>query len=442
MLEILKQRVLSHIGWPLLILLIGTPLVLWVMAAPLSERFGTQYMVLSSIGRITGIIAMVLFCLNIILTVRFKFVESIFGGLNKMYYAHHVIGGISLIVLLAHPLLLALREMASSKRDAALQLIPFANDIMTTIGILSLWLFIALMALTFYVKLPYKTWLLTHKYMGVVLVGISVHILLGSNDIRSSTALMYYSIAMLSAAIIAFVARTLLPRFTARRYTYRIATAQQIGPRMAEFTLQPMGKHLKPEAGQFIFMAIGGGGISSEWHPFTIANHNPDGSFTVIVKALGEYTSAVVQVAAELISSTVGVEGAYGRFNFESFIRKRQIWIGGGIGITPFLSMAQQLPPGYTVDLFYCVHDSSELVEWQSLVNSVQNKNGQLRLIPYVSDIYGRITAKNIQQYSGDITQADILLCGPADMMHTLCDQFISLGVKRKQLHTEEFAMS
>lgn len=412
------------------------------MASPLSERFGTQYMTLSSIGRVTGIIAMVLFSLNIILTVRLKWVESIFGGLNKMYYAHHVIGGVSLIVLLAHPLVLSLRAMAESKRDAALQLMPFVSDAMTTIGILSLWLFIALMVLTFYVKLPYKTWLLTHKYMGLVLVGISVHILLGSNDIRSSTALMFYSIAILSAAIIAFVARTLLPRFTARRYTYQLSAARQVGPRMVELTLQPIGKHLKPEAGQFIFMAIGGGGISSEWHPFTIANYNLDGSFTVIVKALGEYTTAVVQVAADLVGSTIGVEGAYGRFNFQSFIRKRQVWIGGGIGITPFLSMAQQLPPDYQVDLYYCVHTASELVEWDVLANAVQSSNGRLRLMPFASDTYGQITAAHISQYSGDLSQADILLCGPSGMMHGLCDQFIATGIKRRQLHTEEFEIS
>lgn len=408
----------------------------------MSERFGTQYMTLSSIGRVTGIIAMVLFCLNIILTVRLKWVESIFGGLNKMYYAHHVIGGVSLIVLLAHPLVLALRAMAKSKRDAALQLIPFASDTMTTIGILSLWLFIALMILTFYIKLPYKTWLLTHKYMGLVLVGIAIHILLGSNDIRSSTALMYYSIAILSAAIIAFVARTLLPRFTARRYTYQLAAAKQVGPRMVELTLQPIGKHLRPQAGQFIFMAIGGGGISSEWHPFTIASYNPDGSFTVIVKALGEYTTAIVQVAADLVGTTVGVEGAYGRFNFESFIRKRQVWIGGGIGITPFLSMAQQLPSDYQIDLYYCVHTASELVEWEALANAVQLSNGRLRLIPFASDTYGQITAAHISQYSSDLSQADILLCGPTSMMHGLCDQFIAMGIKRSQLHTEEFVMS
>jgi len=440
--SILKARILARLGWPLLVTLIGLPLLFWILAEPLGDRFSTTYLTFSSLGRIAGISAMVLFCLNVILTVRLKWVEDIFGGLNKMYYAHHVIGGISLIVLLAHPLLLALRALTVSKRDAALQLIPFANNLMTTIGILSLWLFIALMILTLYIKLPYKTWLLTHKFLGVVLIGIAVHVLLGSNDIRSSVPLKFYSIAILGAAIISFVARTILPNITARRYDYQLNSSTPLAPNIVELNLQPLGKRLRPKAGQFVFMAFGGGGFTHEWHPFTIADYLPDGSFTVIVKALGEYTSALIQVAPNLVGYTVGVEGTYGRFTFESFIRKRQVWIGGGIGITPFLSMAQQIPAGYQVDLYYCTHSNSEIVEWSALVESVERNDGRLRLIPFVSEKNGQVTADRITQISGDVSQADILICGPTPMMHGLCDQFVKSGLKRNQLHTEEFAMS
>lgn len=438
----MKARILARIGWPLLVTLIGLPLLFWTLAEPLGDRFSTTYLTLSSLGRIAGIAAMVLFCFNVILTVRLKWVEDIFGGLNKMYYVHHLIGGVSLIVILAHPLLLALRAMTVSRRDAALQLLPFANDLMTTVGILSLWLFIALMIVTLYIKLPYKTWLLTHKFLGVVLIGVAVHVLLGSNDIRASLPLKYYSITLLGTAVIAFVARTILPNITARRYNYQLASATPLAQNIVELTLRPRGKTLKPQAGQFVFMAFGGGGFTHEWHPFTIARYLPDGSFTVIVKALGEYTSALIQVAPNLVGYDVGVEGTYGRFTFESFIRKRQVWIGGGIGITPFLSMAQQIPSGYQVDLYYCTHSESEIVEWNALVESVNQSDGRLRLIPYVSERIGQITAKHITQLSGDVTQADILICGPGPMMHALCDQFVGIGLKRNQLHTEEFAMS
>jgi hypothetical protein len=39
----------------------------------------------------------------------------------------------------------------------------------------------------------------------------------------------------------------------------------------------------------------------------------------------------------------------------------RQIWIAGGIGVTPFLSMARHLEPGgYQIDLYYCTEHAEQ----------------------------------------------------------------------------------
>src|SRR5882757_1520816 len=101
----MKFRILPHLGWPFLLLLIGIPMVLWATMIPLGERFATPYLLLGSLGSLAGITAMVLFCLNTILTSRLKILETLFGGLNKMFIAHHIIGGLALCILLVHPLL-------------------------------------------------------------------------------------------------------------------------------------------------------------------------------------------------------------------------------------------------------------------------------------------------------------------------------------------------
>ncbi len=143
------------LGWPILIVLIGLPIVIWLGMTPLSARFSTPYLTLTNIGRLSGIIAAVLFCLNIILTSRLRWIESLFGGLNKMYIAHHLIGGFALCILLVHPMMLSLRQTTVSAHDAALVLLPFTTNWATTFGVLALWLFILLMVITFYIKLPY-----------------------------------------------------------------------------------------------------------------------------------------------------------------------------------------------------------------------------------------------------------------------------------------------
>jgi predicted ferric reductase len=438
----MKNRILARTGWPFLLLLIGVPIIIWALMVPLSDRFSTIYTSLSSVGRLSGIVAAVLFCLNIILTSRLKVLELLFGGLNKMYIAHHIIGGTALLVLLIHPLVFALRATTISARDGAMQMLPFVNDWATTFGILALWLFIVLMVLTFYVKLPYRIWLFTHKFLGLVLLGIVLHVLLGSNDVANSVALRLYCWSLLGAASMAFIYRTILPRLFVRRYKYQIAEVFAPTKDTVRIVMRPMGRQLKFDSGQFIFVSFRIYGFSHEWHPFSISSNSAADGLAITVKSLGKYTSTLISFAANMVGRDVWVEGAYGDFSFQHVKIKKQIWIAGGIGITPFLSMIPDVDPGHRVDLYYSVKTVEEVIDWPFLQEIATKSNGAVRVIPVVTDRDGFLTAKRISTVSGDLHQQDILMCGPPPMMHALHDQFSALGVRKKQIHSEEFAMS
>ena len=50
------------------------------------------------------------------------------------------------------------------------------------------------------------------------------------------------------------------------------------------------------------------------------------------------------------------LEGPYGEFSYRTSVRPEQVWVAGGIGITPFLSMARSLEPSEReVELYYGV---------------------------------------------------------------------------------------
>ena len=121
-----------------------------------------------------------------------------------------------------------------------------------------------------------------------------------------------------------------------------------------------------------------------------------------------------------------------------------QIWVAGGIGITPFLSMAKSLPEsGYKIDLYYSVKTASELIDWDSLYGVAMAKNGNFRVIPYVGDQYkDRLSVDLIEKMSGEITNRDIFICGPPPMMASLKKQFKDKGVPTARIHSEEFGMS
>lgn len=76
-----------------------------------------------------------------------------------------------------------------------------------------------------------------------------------------------------------------------------------------------------------------------------------------IAKALGDHTRRLRETLK--IGMPVTVEGPYGCFDFED-AQPRQIWVGAGIGITPFIArMKQRAATADTraVDLFHPTAD-------------------------------------------------------------------------------------
>jgi ferredoxin-NADP reductase len=51
------------------------------------------------------------------------------------------------------------------------------------------------------------------------------------------------------------------------------------------------------------------------------------------------------------------------------------------------------------------------------------------------------LNAEVLAKNSGDLTQRDFLLCGPPNMMQAIRKQLMGLGVRERQIHSEEFSL-
>ncbi|MDQ5944546.1 MAG: hypothetical protein QG658_615 [Patescibacteria group bacterium] len=438
----MKKPTLNQVSWTLVIIATLIPVIIWSSVVPLNLRFATPAQSLGSLGRVTGLLAIVLYCINLVLSTRWRFVEQLFGGLNKAYVAHHLIGGLAISFALIHPILLSLRIAESSFREAALQLLPTFADLAITLGVLGLWLFIGLMIVTFFVKLPYRIWLLSHKFLGLAFLLMGLHVLLISSDTSRSPLLFYYILAWLVMAAVAFIYRTLLPRFFVRRYEYEVTETGIIAPGVVRLIMKPKHDSVGFESGQFIFVSFRSEGLSHEWHPFTVSSNSAFPGISITVKSLGSYTKALVDLAPSMKGQTVWIEGAYGRFSFRNFTAKKQVWVAGGIGVTPFLSMISDVADDYDVDFYYSVKTPDEMVDYSAIVQTTNKHAGKVRFFPIITDKDGFLTAEKIASNSGDLKTVDILICGPPPMMHALTDQFVKKGIAKSRIHTEEFSMS
>ncbi|MGV9001947.1 MAG: ferric reductase-like transmembrane domain-containing protein [Candidatus Saccharimonadaceae bacterium] len=449
------------LGWGVTILLCVIPLILWVQIHPLSSIKSFEAVMLN-LGRVTGLVGMVMYALNLVYSTRLRFLERFFGGLNRVYIAHHLLGGLALIFLSFHPLFLALRYVTTSLKEAALLLLPNGLGPIDALfdtgsiyhpivleqwaiffGIIAFWGMVGLLLVTFFIKLPYRVWLFTHKFLGLAFFLAGLHIFFVTSDTSVDTIMKFYMLGLTVIGLVAFVYRTIVGRILIRHYEYTVENVQIVAGNVTQLEMKPVKDKMMYKAGQFVFIRFRNTGtkLSKEWHPFSISSGTNDGYLQLSVKGLGDYTNFLANIKPGAIAD---IEGAYGRFTYTNIKNQNQIWVAGGIGITPFLSMARSLPDdGFQIDLYYSVRTTSELIDWQDLYDIAMAKNGHFRVIPYIGDQQPTfLGADYIDTTSGGLKGKDIFMCGPPPMMQSLRKQFKGKGVPGTSLHSEEFAMS
>lgn len=226
----------------------------------------------------------------------------------------------------------------------------------------------------------------------------------------------------------------LLPETMRPSYGYRITEIQDTGDAMA-IALSPSGKPLRPKAGQFGVLRFNGAGMA-EPHPFSFSKIDENGSLRVTIKNLGDFTFSLKNTIK--IGQEVRVQGPFGRFRHNG--KTPEIWVAGGIGITPFLAWAHALEENAKhVDLFYCVKSRDKaphLSELEALASSKSNLN--LHLI--ASDEGKRLSATMISQsLSGDLSKMRVSFCGPVSLREAIKKGLAQRGVNARNFRYEEF---
>ncbi|MCA9349249.1 ferric reductase-like transmembrane domain-containing protein [Candidatus Saccharibacteria bacterium] len=446
-------------GWILIWTFSLIPIVMWLSINDAGAEFSNWYGAFSSLGKIFALVGFVLYAINLLLAVRRRWLENLFQGLNRVYIAHHITGGIALAFLVFHPFFLAIRyidfKLFQTFGDAALFLWPRAVDtslsylevqdaISINAGIIAFWGLVVLLILTFFVKLPYRLWLFTHRFLGVAFVFSILHLVTISSDTTQSNMLKWYLIIWGIIGMGAFLYRTVFGNVFVRRVPYKVSKVF-VDDSMTRLELEPMAGKLPFKPGQFVFIRFlwsQQDGVIPEAHPFSIASGETEDGLRLYVKALGDFTAEIQKLHEGTVAE---VEGAFGRFVPARYGTTPQVWIAGGIGVTPFLSMArsmQQIPQ--QIYLIYSVKTRSEMVETHVLAEFLPKHYHNFKFIPFVVDEQDGafLSADFIEKNTDGLMNKEIFICGPPPMMKSLREQIRAKGVKNRKIHSEEFTMT
>jgi predicted ferric reductase len=434
------QFLRGRIGWVIVILLSLSPLVTWsFLIQPITLRFGNIFSSLVSVGQIAALTGFAMYAINLVLSTRLEFFEDLFGGMNNVYIVHHIVGGTAFILFMAHPLLLSLSYLSISWQESLLFFLP-SDDWTKNFGIATFGLLTTILLLTFYRIIPYHLWKRLHQLIGLVFFLGIIHAFYIPSDISSFPALRYHMMFFAVIGSLAYLYRTVFGRFFISKYRYTVLSVKNVQSNIHEVLLKPVTMPIRSKPGQFIFISFKQPGFSPEVHPFSISSLGEDNTITISVKDSGDYTRGLNMLKKNAIAY---IEGAFGRFSYRNTTNKKQIWIAGGIGITPFYSMAKKVyeTPEMLIDLYYTVKKHDEAV-YLSELQEISKHQPNFRVFLWESSTHGRLSADTIEKTSGMLVDKDIFLCGPGAMMKSMRKQLYQKHVGKESIHSEEFQLS
>jgi predicted ferric reductase len=176
----------------------------------------------------------------------------------------------------------------------------------------------------------------------------------------------------------------------------------------------------------------------NESHPFTISSAPHEDVLRVTVKACGDYTRHLFSHLQAGMGAVI--EGAYGMFNYKTGGQK-QIWVAGGIGVTPFLSFIRDMDGNlvHDVDFYLTVRHREEAI-FVDEIESAAKKNPRLKARIRFSSVDGSLTVDEIvKNAGGNISGHHVYMCGPLPMVQAFEKKFLEVKVPAANIHYEEF---
>lgn len=409
------------------------PILLWLLFSPGGMPLVETSQKLDVVAKIAAIGGLALLSFNIILSARLAIFERLFLGLDRAYRAHRIIGGSVIILLMLHGALITAKYSSISLLSGFEYLKPNL-DIALMLGKTTLIVMICLVVISMYIKIKYQWFITIQRMLGAMIFLGGYHALFVSgSDIRANLPLFVYFCLLGGTAAGLYVYRSLFHKTIKRKLEYTVDSIWN-GEDVTIIWLKPNQKAMAFYAGQFAFFQFSSAAVDAESHPFSISSASDNNYLRIAAKASGDFTAKINKLKA---GDLARAEGPYGHFSFTKMQGLKQVWVAGGIGVTPFLAMAHSLPSEYQVTLYYCVRTASQAIFLAELEKIMSVKTG-FRVIMICDDQNQKITAEEMVTNLAE----EYLLCAPPKMMHSLEKQLKALGVPNTIIHYEDFALT
>ena len=379
-----------------------------------------------------------------VLTARFRRAAAPFG-IDLIYYFHRWIALVAFAFIIAHPAILIYLE-PSLLGD----LRPSVISWHMLVGAASIAALTTLMATSIWrqqLKIHYDAWRIWHALLAIMALGLAiVHIELIGNYVSSPWKRVLWATISACCLTLLFYVRLIKP-FELLRHPYKVEQVVKERGDAWTLVLRPEEHHgFSFMPGQFAWLTLRNSPFALKEHPFSISSSamQPN-TIHFTIKELGDFTARIKDV---IPGETAYLDAPYGAFSIDRHPSSDYVFVAGGIGIAPIMSMLRTLADrgdGRSLLLIYAYKTWKALTFQEELEKLKEQLN--LRVVYVLENPpddwqgeSGFITDDLLARYLPDAPERyQYYLCGPA-VLTTIVEKTLQRqGVPLCRIHSELF---
>lgn len=387
---------------------------------------------------------------------------------------HKWTGYSALFLALSHPAILPFTSIAKfTFWDILLPLNAPVQPIVFTIGAVAVYLLV-FVCVTAYLRARFKYafWKKLHYISYGVIISFTIHGVLANPAINDEIPINWVDAGKIFVEVCALLCtgliiwRVTLGRSIRRdalqsntktalkvwRGCLRVDSVANIGPDVKMVRLVHPNNEILPfefKPGQYLSFRFKDGDIRLNRN-YSISSAPFERNYCeVTVKRIDSGAGSTFFHTQVQENSLLECAGAYGDFIFTGEEANRVFLIGGGIGITPLISILKHLASiqwQHDVYMLFAVRAPDHII-FQDELQKIQNVLPRFKYLIVPTDTTGTqwtgpsglINADLVRQLVPDVGGCRIHLCGPAPMMEATIALLTKLEVPRNQILTEFF---
>ena len=420
---------------------LGLGLVVGIQLATRSPLTGAGAL-LMELGRWCALLGTYGALLVVILVARIPVLERSVG-LDRMVTYHRRLGPAVIALIGAHVVLVTLGYAASESVSALAEtwtflttyawLLPAATGfaLMVTAGVTS-WRVARR-------RMRYETWWVTHLYLYLAIALAYMHqVTLGQQFITHAWARQIWMALYVVTFGSLLLFRVVLPVARSLRHGLRVhAVVRESKDTVSVWISGRDLDRLDVHGGQFFGWRFLTPQMWWQSHPYSLSAGPDPRYLRITVRDLGDHSRSLARLRP---GTRVVAEGPYGVFTADSRHGDRVVLVAGGVGITPMRAILDDLPATVQADVLFRAPKPQALV-----LHGELDKIAAARPGVRVRYLVGRrrdypIDARTLLHLVPDVQSADVYVCGPESLIHSVREAAEVLGIPPHRVHHEAFS--